>query len=603
MQIVERKALVSLISDKTLFMRMGLVAKCMSRRDCAAGLTCIEGECKEAAIDARTLPDFVEELITHVTCNSGTTFIGTDTQLPMPTLGDMTCAPGGRCEEGTCYKPPPADSDLSSGDMADGGTLVPWTQQTVPTTNTLRAVWSAQNGSDVFAVGDQGTILHATGGSPQNATTWVNESYTSPGVGDLVSVYGFGADDVWAVSTTGRTLHRAGGGWNELPSPGGIDRCTAVWGAQPNEVWVLGTSGPNPIAVSWRGEPSTHSLQGVSQLNALWGTAADDVWAVGNGLALVHWDGNKWDQLGVPSQNPNFRDFFGVWASKTNAYAVGSDPNGKMLLYHWVPGQALPGIGNGPDGSFPLRGVWGRSDTDLYAVGDNGVILHSVGDDKWLLQPTPSSQALISVFGSGSSDTWAVGPGGLVLYSNASSTPGDGGTPADAAVLTDLAVSIDLAPPADMPPDFGMSCTMTIDCPDVPGVQCCQNVCVDTNVEPQHCGGCGLPCFQPNMCQGGFCIPPGSDMFAPTSDLSPQGTDMGGCPLPSCSPTDTDDGGVPTACNCFSNCVSTTYVLDCTGSQCTCFINASPSNMFPNTSVCVSQASAEAAFHTQCGFP
>src|SRR3954447_14433444 len=66
--VIERKAVVSLVPEKTLFMRMGLVVSCMGKLDCSDGQSCIEGECKDEAVDARMLPLFNTDLVDHVTC-------------------------------------------------------------------------------------------------------------------------------------------------------------------------------------------------------------------------------------------------------------------------------------------------------------------------------------------------------------------------------------------------------------------------------------------------------------------------------------------------------------------------------------------------------
>lgn len=43
-------------------------------------------------------------------------------------------------------------------------------------------------------------------------------------------------------------------------------------------------------------------------------------------------------------------------------------------------------------------------------------------------------------------------------------------------------------------------------CP--PGQRCCNNVCVDTQTNQQHCGGCNQPCPAPKVCQAGSCVCP-----------------------------------------------------------------------------------------------
>jgi hypothetical protein len=59
--------------------------------------------------------------------------------------------------------------------------------------------------------------------------------------------------------------------------------------------------------------------------------------------------------------------------------------------------------------SATLWSVWGSSATDVYAVGDGGVILHSTGNGDWAVQTSGVTQTLQAVWGSGSGDVYAVG--------------------------------------------------------------------------------------------------------------------------------------------------------------------------------------------------
>ena len=75
--VTQRDSVVSLISGQTLFMRLGIVADCgaLSAPACAAGETCVEGVCRQIAVDARRLPVFRKELVGSTECDSGTHFI------------------------------------------------------------------------------------------------------------------------------------------------------------------------------------------------------------------------------------------------------------------------------------------------------------------------------------------------------------------------------------------------------------------------------------------------------------------------------------------------------------------------------------------------
>jgi hypothetical protein len=60
--------------------------------------------------------------------------------------------------------------------------------------------------------------------------------------------------------------------------------------------------------------------------------------------------------------------------------------------------------------------VWGSSADDVFAVGQNGTIIHWNGTD-WQAQTSPSGAFLFTVYGTSASDVWAVGgPRAVVLH-------------------------------------------------------------------------------------------------------------------------------------------------------------------------------------------
>jgi hypothetical protein len=62
-----------------------------------------------------------------------------------------------------------------------------------------------------------------------------------------------------------------------------------------------------------------------------------------------------------------------------------------------------------------LRGVWGTSPTDIFAVGEAGVILRFDGI-RWYAMESPTQKALRGVIGTGPTDVFAVGEDGLLLH-------------------------------------------------------------------------------------------------------------------------------------------------------------------------------------------
>ena len=124
------------------------------------------------------------------------------------------------------------------------------TAQTSGTGNTLIADWG-NSGTDVFAVGQNGTILH------YNGTGWTTQLAGTPNA--LLADWGSAAGDVFAVGEFGTILHYDGTRWS------------------------VQTSGTTNL------------------LNGVWGSSASDVFAVGDGGTILHYNGTSWAAQPSPS--------------------------------------------------------------------------------------------------------------------------------------------------------------------------------------------------------------------------------------------------------------------------------------------------------------
>jgi hypothetical protein len=100
------------------------------------------------------------------------------------------------------------------------------------------SIWGT-GANDIWAVGDKGTIRHI---GSANADRW--DIVASPTKESLRSVYGFGANDVWAVGENGTILHFDGKEWKESVAAFQVNRkkpdLHGVWGSGPNDVWIVG---------------------------------------------------------------------------------------------------------------------------------------------------------------------------------------------------------------------------------------------------------------------------------------------------------------------------------------------------------------------------
>jgi hypothetical protein len=93
--LVVRTAVMSLVPEKTLFVRLGLVGACQGMDTCGTGQTCVDGACATEDIDSSLLPEYVTGVESEIQCASDTNFIDTSTGQPLKVTGTA-------CGAGSC---------------------------------------------------------------------------------------------------------------------------------------------------------------------------------------------------------------------------------------------------------------------------------------------------------------------------------------------------------------------------------------------------------------------------------------------------------------------------------------------------------------------
>lgn len=155
-----------------------------------------------------------------------------------------------------------------------------------PQGNMLSGVWGS-GPTDVWAVGEVGTLLHWDGASWRGSTGNLQVGLRR----DLHDVWGSGPADVWAVGNDGTILHGDGTRWMLVPSPT-PQRLLGVWGSGPNDVWAVGDEGTiiHFDGASWTTVPAGTT----AHLTGVWASSANDVWAIGREGLVLHFDGSAW---------------------------------------------------------------------------------------------------------------------------------------------------------------------------------------------------------------------------------------------------------------------------------------------------------------------
>jgi len=203
--------------------------------------------------------------------------------------------------------------------------------------------------------------------------------------------------------------------WTEMPS-GAVDPIQAIWGAGPGDVHAVGKNGLilHYDGTSWSkmASPQTNDLY------AVWGVSATEVYAAGD-EKIATYNGTKW-VAGYEDPAYDIRDLWSAPGSST-IWAVGKlggnicyksgagDPTGDWsAVYLYTTTSAS------------MYGIWGASDSEIYAVGDGGLVLKCSGTctsvSSWSIMTTGVTTDLRDIWGFSSSDIFAVGLNGVVLH-------------------------------------------------------------------------------------------------------------------------------------------------------------------------------------------
>jgi hypothetical protein len=168
----------------------------------------------------------------------------------------------------------------------------------------LNSCWGTSS-SDMFFVGDKGTILHF------NGTTF--SKFPQVTTKHLYRVWGTSHDDVWATGFNQSTaqsvlLHYDGSGWTEqdLAQIGDIRPFAHALG----EVWATDSAGQKIVVASgslfhrrtangaWRSDSGLiQNRLGDGSFVGLWhvrGNSINDLCAAGDGGFISHWNGKTW---------------------------------------------------------------------------------------------------------------------------------------------------------------------------------------------------------------------------------------------------------------------------------------------------------------------
>lgn len=314
-------------------------------------------------------------------------------------------------------------------------------QAPLPTGNTYTAVWGSSE-SDVYAVGQYGTIVHYDGnawsvvseelihtflcvwGSSKddvyvggygtllhyNGTTWTYTGIQH----EVTSIWGASSDNIYAVCRRGNILHFDGAIWTEMESPvsdltmndSSLDYVLKrIWGSSPDDIYAVGDNG---IIIHFDGSHwSRIGCDCTSDLYCVWGKSASEVYISGYECPLLKFDGTNWTIVDAPVDF----GFHGMHGDPVNGL-VCSDRN-QVYTYDNGEWELEPteDIYFSPE----FNACWSSENGDIFAVGYGGSIFHFDGTDWHSMTNIPPS-TLKDIYAVSSADVYAVGIGTIVHY-------------------------------------------------------------------------------------------------------------------------------------------------------------------------------------------
>jgi photosystem II stability/assembly factor-like uncharacterized protein len=227
----------------------------------------------------------------------------------------------------------------------------------------------APSRDDVFTVGGalgsggDALFLRLQNGTPAQIPT--NTKST------LWWLHGFSTSDIFAVGEQG-TIMRFDGSALTAEASGTTKTLYGVWGASPADVWAVGgLPGRDNVLLrrqggAWTVQPSPTPAGAYFKI---WGTAADDIFICGEGGVILHFDGATWTKQ--ETNLPQSVTLFTVHGrSRTDAVAVGGFGKAVALRYDGTRWSSLPdaivqtssglaGAAMSPDGEVLLVGSAG----------------------------------------------------------------------------------------------------------------------------------------------------------------------------------------------------------------------------------------------------
>jgi hypothetical protein len=267
----------------------------------------------------------------------------------------------------------------------------------------LLSVWAGSR-NNVWVVGgysgtDGPLVEHYDG------TNWTKLA-TGLGNINLWWVRGFDDGTVWISGSQGTIVSTTdGSSFTPVGPTLGNVIVFGLWGNKPNDVWAVGGNGPSgAFATHYDGSTWTPATldPGITTVWKVNGFASDDVWMSGTDGWTCHWTGT----LGcaqIPDAVQQQNSLFSIGVNSTRVITVGGPEPGVLFESDGT------GTWTSPLSSLPALAGVAVTETDAYAVGDAGTMLHRSSSGAWSSETPLTNVGLHAVYIDPGGDVWSVG--------------------------------------------------------------------------------------------------------------------------------------------------------------------------------------------------
>lgn len=268
----------------------------------------------------------------------------------------------------------------------------------------LLSVWGT-GGSDVWAVGGDGRdeggplVFHHDG------SEWTRLDTGERGI-DIWWVFGFEGGPVFLSGSQGTILRYQDGAFEKLTTPEG-SIVFGMWGAAAGDVWAVGgnSGGGSPFVWRFDGEawaevalPSLFDAE--DTVYKVSGVGADDIWMTATRGKTLHWNGESLEAVQIEGTDASMTS---VGGNAERFIAVGGGSDGEIYE------NTGPGWESALDpGQEIMTGVAVAAD-QAYAVGRFGTVLRRESSGWVAESDSVTEQNLHAAWIDPGGGVWAVG--------------------------------------------------------------------------------------------------------------------------------------------------------------------------------------------------